>query len=765
MNRLNTVRTMAKELKLSQMKLRKCDIECNIFGKPEDLCDLVLPIGESIVKLYLKLFSDMKESLNNKDPPFKKIVQIMTGKLMAVYKRASIPTISSAGVSKKIALYIDKYKILRSKYSKDQRQSDDFKMKCEVFKNESKKLFDICSCKCDLNDCKCAKSKKVPNEERAFLIDQRTTRKMSIGSLDVVVTKKINKRLNRANASNDKMSKDIQMTLSSSCASDASFSDSTDNCEDYPEPVSVKRKRKREESQLASKISRKQLFPPSRLKLPSLARACDRAGVSDRQAAIIASSALHDVLPDFSVNDAVVIDRNKIRRERTTERSNQLNEAYKGKILESVYFDGRKDKTIVQVQKDNQKYHRQSVIEEHISVITEPNSEYLGHYTPKSGKSHDLVDGLQDFFKNYNIDFSSLKAVGCDGTAVNTGTKGGAIRLLEKRLNKPLQWLICQLHANELPLRHLIEKIDGKTSGPMGFTGEVGKQLHNCELKKGTNFEPIKSEKISNAKEDLSTDQKYLLDIYNVVRDGNCSSDILNRNPGKMAHSRWLTTANRILRLYISTEKPSFNLLTLANYVMFVYAPMWFDIKRNPHFSNGAINVFKMISRTRVLNEEARSIVEPVIQRNAFFAHPENLLMSMVHDESGFIRELGWRRIRKARNARANENNLRTFSVPKLNFNASDYTAMIDWFQTEIFEPPLTRNITDDELDTLIKNKGQKTFSTFLCHTQAVERTVKLVSEASTKVCGLEKRDGYIRTQIASRKLLPVFNTKRQFKA
>ena len=89
-----------------------------------------------------------------------------------------------------------------------------------------------------------------------------------------------------------------------------------------------------------------------------------------------------------------------------------------------------------------------------------------------------------------------------------------------------------------------------------------------------------------------------------------------------------------------------------------------------------------------------------------------------------------------------------------------------NWLQTEIFEIHLTRNITDDELDTLIKNKGQKTFSNLLCHTQALERTVILVRKASTKVCGLEKQDGYIRTQIVSRKLLPVLtqnvNSKRK---
>ena len=132
----------------------------------------------------------------------------------------------------------------------------------------------------------------------------------------------------------------------------------------------------------------------------------------------------------------------------------------------------------------------------------------------------------------------------------------------------------------------------------------------------------------------------------------------------------------------------------------------------------------------------------------------------MVHDESGFIQELGWRRVRKARNARANDNNFYA------HFLFQSTALEQNWFQTEIFETHLTRNITDDEVDTLIKNKGQKTFSNFLCHTQALERTVILVSKASTKVCGLEKRDGYIRIPIASRKLLPVLtqnvNSKRK---
>ena len=49
------------------------------------------------------------------------------------------------------------------------------------------------------------------------------------------------------------------------------------------------------------------------------------------------------------------------------------------------------------------------------------------------------------------------------------------------------------------------------------------------------------------------------------------------------------------------------------------------------------------------------------------------------------------------------------------------------------------------------------------CHNQAVERHIKLVTEASAAVTGFEKRDGLIRQKIRSRRLMKAFNTKKQF--
>jgi len=49
------------------------------------------------------------------------------------------------------------------------------------------------------------------------------------------------------------------------------------------------------------------------------------------------------------------------------------------------------------------------------------------------------------------------------------------------------------------------------------------------------------------------------------------------------------------------------------------------------------------------------------------------------------------------------------------------------------------------------------------CHNQAVERHIKLVTEAASVVTGYEKRDGMILQKIQSRLLMSKFDSKQQF--
>ena len=82
-----------------------------------------------------------------------------------------------------------------------------------------------------------------------------------------------------------------------------------------------------------------------------------------------------------------------------------------------------------------------------------------------------------------NITLSELVCIGCDRCPTNTRKYKGIIQILEGRLGRPLQWVICQLLINELPLRHLFDKLDGNTTRPNGFIGPIGKSLTCHTLK------------------------------------------------------------------------------------------------------------------------------------------------------------------------------------------------------------------------------------------------------------------------------------------
>ncbi|KAK4875283.1 hypothetical protein RN001_011705 [Aquatica leii] len=182
---------------------------------------------------------------------------------------------------------------------------------------------------------------------------------------------------------------------------------------------------------------------------------------------------------------------------------------------------------------------------------------------------------------------------------------------------------------------------------------------------------------------------------------------------------------------------------------------------------SAAILVNSALKDLGIITMEASSKIidrNPVLQRNGYFGHPENLLLAMLADDRKYIRELGLRRILKCRQAKHNVNLVREFNIPSFNFNADDYFELVSWQSLTITEPPLTVKISDNELQEMISDvPAEIEMLKFPCHSQAVERCVKLVTEASAAVCGYEARDGFIRSRIASRVSLPKFETKGQY--
>lgn len=162
------------------------------------------------------------------------------------------------------------------------------------------------------------------------------------------------------------------------------------------------------------------------------------------------------------------------------------------------------------------------------------------------------------------------------------------------------------------------------------------------------------------------------------------------------------------------------------------------------------------------------AVVNPVIERNGFFAHPENLMWAMIEDDNKLIRQLGLRRILKARQRDSKRKKVRTFTPPKINFDAQKYPDIVNWMNCDLSSPPLLAKVSDEEIKSYINSDSipnwNINYKKFPVHTQAVERCVKLVTEASGRVCGAEARNGFIRSTLLSRSAMPVFASKSDFK-
>jgi len=134
--------------------------------------------------------------------------------------------------------------------------------------------------------------------------------------------------------------------------------------------------------------------------LTSTALVADRLNLSDRAVSAIASSLLNDLGVVSKEDASLVIDRSKIRRERDKlRRTLQTVGEAEARSVEGVYFDGRKDETLVEQMVGHKKSTR-TVTEYHISVIKEPGAVYLTHLCPSGGTASEITTSILHYFTN-----------------------------------------------------------------------------------------------------------------------------------------------------------------------------------------------------------------------------------------------------------------------------------------------------------------------------------------------------------------------------
>lgn len=264
---------------------------------------------------------------------------------------------------------------------------------------------------------------------------------------------------------------------------------------------------------------------------------------------------------------------------------------------------------------------------------------------------------------------------------------------------------------------------------------------------------------------ELSTDVKYLYQIAKAISNGIVPLDLANIKPGPIAHSRWLTKASRLLRLYVTTNTPSTNLKTLAVYIITVYVPMYFNVKFYNSVVYGSALLLKFIRWTRYLQPNLRNIVDGVIQNNSYYAHPENILLTMLFDDRKAIRDRAIKKILHYREKLYDPTKLRVYKKYILNFDATDYVNMVDMNNDDIlFEPAFTRQIPYDHLvEYLDFDEPPLADPQIPMHIQGTERHVQLLTSVSKRV--IEKnREGVMAVTLESRKKTPRMESKKDLK-
>ena len=367
----------------------------------------------------------------------------------------------------------------------------------QTFTSNLDKLFSILTCNCDFIDCAEAKCQtencgkahiscksprdiKIPPLELQNIRDQRqkvgTRGECQMGGKDDVETKRQQNALKRK--ADEEIRKE-KRAMRKKEADDELEGRAKAFAEMIKEEEKVEVPEESEEEEIdptfrSEKVERQiraDKHQQNRTPLPMVASIAVHGQVPHRIAAAIATATLIDQKINTADNKSQIISKNKIQREIACclEATRDSHEQEDGPIT-CILFDGRNDRTKVLLEDENGKKYPSTKSEEHVTMTAEPGGAYVGHLSPEAKDAQTIAADLLQHFLENGID-KTLMFIGGDSTNVNTGAQGGVMHLLEKALGHRLHRIICELHTNELSLRHVIQELDGPTSGANSFSG------------------------------------------------------------------------------------------------------------------------------------------------------------------------------------------------------------------------------------------------------------------------------------------------------
>ena len=131
-------------------------------------------------------------------------------------------------------------------------------------------------------------------------------------------------------------------------------------------------------------------------------------------------------------------------------------------------------------------------------------------------------------------------------------------------------------------------------------------------------------------KNDLSNDQKLLLEYCVSISSGEIDKSLVSRKLSPLCHSRWLTLAIRSLALYTREKKPNETLKKPVSYIIKVYAFAWFEIKTSSKLHKAPKILFTISRLNQLPDEDVKEFAHQSIQGNVFCLLPVNFVHAMI---------------------------------------------------------------------------------------------------------------------------------------
>ena len=684
------------------------------------------------------------------------------------WSKASIPVKSDRAIEQQIESVIEK---AISKCPKDFQKSvssakDKRNAKADFLKTKGfYSLFDISLCQCfanakeqkdfDLSKCNC--KSKFPQRELPFYSEQKLFRRGKIlTKVDPVGTAEIQRVQNREiRKERESIAREKQRERETSTIDiDPNLIGATSMDYFDPPDTEIDLSDSDEDFQTAP------VKPKSRNRnnYESFVAYGKRKGIS-----ILTLAGLLNALrvDENELDESKFVSPTKIDNQWSKIRANLDEKHSQINNVECIKLDGKKGSVKAE--------HNKEKTVDKITCVMEPGGSYLHHFDALTGHAYTIAKSLLEVVYLYDSE-KSLKAIGGDNCITNTGHQGGVFYWLQVFLGRPLQIVMCMLHFSELPLKHLIRKYVGPTSGPRSWKSELGKTISNLpnNLKSIVNFKPIKG-RVSKIDKELLTnaDQKYAYYLALGIQNGpDFVKEIFGLIPGlcgQMHSARWLNPASYIMRLYIQTESPSYELERLVIIIVNWYLPVFFLIKKQWHVKDAAHNFFQAIQWAQdSFTEEEKKVAFKVFKRNAYMAHCESILLAGMCHSDWKIRSNCADIIIKAR-ARKSDG-IRVFKSPKddLNLDARNFLEMVDLSKSTVTDPPLLRNFDNAALRQFALNGGIE-IPDIACHSVHNERSVKDTTTAAQREIGMDKTHEHILNLIDNREKIPTKPKKSDF--